>query len=204
MGTITGTEISQAVRVLSHDNGATYRWSDAVHLVWLNDALRTLCTKRPEESSKEAVVTLVAGTKQQLPDEAVLLLRPVCNMGVGGATVGSSVTLADRASLELLFPLWRMDTATQDTDHVLYDPQADARRFEVYPPAVSTSTIKVLYATMPAPLAALTDPIPVNDRYANALQAYMLFRYFSVDAEDATNGQAATSYFNLFNAEVGG
>lgn len=204
MGTITGTEVSQAVRVLSHDNGATYRWSDAVHLTWLNDAVRALCTKRPEESSTHAVLTLSPGTMQTLPDAALLLIKPICNMGVGGATPGSSVTMADQGSLELLYPAWRNETAAQDIDHILYEPKIDANRFEVFPPAVWTSTVKVLYATMPTPLAALADPIPVNDRYANALQAYMLFRYFSVDAEDAANGQAATSYFNLFNAEVGG
>lgn len=204
MGTITGTEISTAVRILSHDNGATKRWDDATHLIWLNDAIRALCTKRPEESSTHAVLTLVAGTVQTLPDAAILLIKPLCNMGVGGATVGSSVTLADQNSLELLYPSWRSAAGSQDIDHILYEPKIDANRFEVSPPALATSTVKVLYATLPTPLADLVDPIPVSDRYANALQAYMLFRYFSADAEDAANAQAATSYFNLFTAEVGG
>lgn len=201
MGTITGTEISQAVRVLSHDNDTTYRWNDAVHLVWLNDAIRALCAKRPEESVKEGAVNLASGTRQELPDEAVLLLRPICNMYYG---IGAAVTFADRQSLDLQYPTWRLAAPNIEISHVLYNPEVDINHYEVYPPALAESALLLLYSVIPTPRTSLSETIPVSDKYVNALQAYMMFRYFSADAEDAANGQAATSYFNLFNAEVSG
>lgn len=202
MGAITGTEISNAVRILSQDNGSTKRYEDSTHLVWMNEALRAVCAKHPEESSVMQVLALGAGIWQTLPTSALRLLKPICNMGVGGATYGSAVRFTDKDALEQFNPNWQTATAAQDIEHVLYDPDLDSRRFAVYPPALVTSTVQVLYATIPTAMVALADAIPINDSYANAVQAYMMFRYFSTDTEDAANAQAAASYYELFKTEV--
>lgn len=202
MGTMTGTQISAAVRILCSDNGATKRYEDDVHLVWLNDAVRALCAFHPEESSTLLTIELDDGPWQTLPASVQRMLKPVRNMGADGATPGSLVFFCSPETLDRLDPGWHVGTPAQVVQNVLYDPSLDARRFLVYPPSPGGYYIQALCATMPTEMAALSETIHVSDRYANALQAYMMFRYFSTDAEDASNAQAAEAYYKLFTAEA--
>ena len=200
MGTRTAESIIATVRVLANDARAgKYRREDPEYLAWLNDAQRRICTVIPEESTVHGDVSLVSGIWQQLPAEATKLIRPLCNMV--GAQPGRSITPATEALMDSSTPDWRSTDASGEIKHVMYDPAYGSRDFSVYPPAVAGSTIRVVYGVVPDDIA-MDDPIVVNDRFVNAIQAYMLFRYYSVDAEDASNANVAATYYKLFAEEI--
>ncbi|MFM1891827.1 MAG: Serratia phage Parlo, partial [Pseudomonadota bacterium] len=54
-------------------------WGRTELLEYLNDGLKALAAKRPDEFVTTAVVTLVEGPRQSLPDAYVALLRPLSN-----------------------------------------------------------------------------------------------------------------------------
>ncbi len=203
MGTITAEQIIRDVRVLNNDSvAARYRHQDADYFAWLNDGIRQICNLHPEECTELMVLALVEGVNQTLPDAVIKLRRPIRNMGIGGATPGTVVTFADMETMDLFLPSWHMTSTAQDIKHIFYATKLDSNQFAVYPPAKATSTVQVEADVYPDALDDAADIIPIADRYTNALQAYILFRYFSTDGEDAANAAAAASYYNLFTAET--
>lgn len=201
MGTKTAAQIISAARTLANDSReGQYRRADPDYLVWLNDGLRRICAAHPEESTVAATLSLVSGPWQTLPVEAVGLVRPVCAMN--GGLPGSAITPVAEAMLDVSNPDWRAEAASPTPKHTIHSPGNGVRDYAVYPPATAGATIRVIYAVMPDEVEAVGDTIPINDRFANALQSYILFRYFSLDAEDTANAAVAASYYKLFTEEL--
>ena len=185
MGTILASALVTQAGTIAQDAGGT-RWSSAEWLDWLNAGVREIAT------FTDACVTvgnlaLAAGTKQALPAQGLFLQDIIRNMGVDGATPGEAVRSTTRLQLDSYNPAWQTDTATLVVKNYVSDPKAP-RVFYVYPPLSGATVVEAQYALLPAAVA-LGQAIPVEDRYANPLLDYMLYRGFSKDAE--VEGMAA-------------
>lgn len=181
MGTILASALISRAQDISNDVGGT-RWDSSEWLRWLNDGQREIATIAPDSYSKTANCTLVAGTKQTVPSDCIFVMRPIRNMGVGGATPGEPIRPVDQLLLDQQRPSWHTDTATLVVKHFIYDKRVPGE-FYVYPPMSGTTTIELAYAAVPAAVAATGAAITLDDTFANPLLDYMLYRAFLKDVE---------------------
>ncbi len=204
MATITGTNIvSRAAIVLQDTTGV--RWPQTEELLlWLNDGQREIVLRKPDAYSQNAVVALVAGTKQAIPAAGIQLLDVIRNMGTGGATPGRAITRIDREILDEQRPDWHSEVASAITKHYMFD-QRDPKHFYVYPPQHATpGQVEMVYASSPTDLSVLTATITLDDIYSGVLLDYILYRAYSKDADLTPTAPArAVSHYNAFLASLG-
>lgn len=181
------------------DNGAPQRWPDADLLRYMSDGQRTIVAAIPRASSKVAVISLVAGTRQSIPADGHCLLSAIRNMGVGGSTPGASVMLEPRAILDAQYLTWHSDTATASVVAYTFD-MSDQAGFFVYPPSLGTSKLEINYSVLPPELAATTDPLTIKEIYQTALYDYVMYRAHQKDSDYAGGQAVAAGYLNSFTA----
>ena len=80
MPTTLASAIISKARILLQDSGAV-RYSDSELLGWLNDGQREAATLKLDVYTKISNVTLVPGTRQSCPSDAVQFLDALRNMG---------------------------------------------------------------------------------------------------------------------------
>lgn len=201
MGTITAVSLIAKAQELLLDT-AEARWTQAELLGYLNDGQRQIAQIRPDASVANANVTLIAGTKQAIPAVGLRILDVVRNMGSDGATPGKPITLIDREMLDLSRPNWHTESQSAAIKHYAYD-QRNPRNFYVYPPALVDTKVEAVYSVSPANVAAVGDPITLDDIYADCLLDWMLYRAFSKETEQATGVQHANMHLQTFMATLG-
>ncbi len=82
----------------------------------------------------------------------------------------------------------------------------------VYPPALSSARLEVIYNSVPLPHAltleqlqnsATTEVIRLVDTYANMLLDYVMYRAFMKDTEVQGSANLATLYYQAFKDSLG-
>jgi hypothetical protein len=203
MATITGQNIvNRAAIVLQDTTGVRWPQTDEL-LLWLNDGQREIVLRKPDAYAQNAVVALVAGTKQSIPATGIQLLDVIRNMGTGGETPGRAITRIDREILDEQRPNWHSETASAETKHYMFDSR-DPKHFYVYPPQHATpGRVEMVYASSPTDLAALASTITLDDIYSGVLLDYILYRAYSKDADLTPSApQRAISHYNAFLASL--
>lgn len=186
------------------------RWPVVGELVlWINDAQREIALLKPDASAKNTTITLVDGTKQDIPSDGNRLLRAVRNMSAAsGGTGKRSVRLVQREVLDAQTPDWHDPTVTGDAAHTsivkhyIYDEQ-NPRNFYVYPGVSGSAYLEIIYSANPSTVGQ-SDNLDIPDIYANAVMNYVLYMAYMKDAEYAGNNQRAASHFQIFTASVTG
>jgi len=201
MPTVTAQTIISRASVLLQDTN-NVRWPQAELLEWLNDGQREVVSLRPDAYPTVGNVTLVAGTRQTLPPEGIMLVDVVRNMGTDGTTPGRAIRKVPREMLDTHQPDWHSMTSAAATLHYTFDPKAP-RTFYVYPPAQADRRVECLYSTNPPDVAAVGNVITLEDIYSNALIDYVCFRAYSKDAEHADNAARAAAYRQSFENTLG-
>lgn len=197
MGTILASALIENVRRLTHDaDPSAYRNSDAEILAWMSEAQRAVCRIKPVAHTIISTLTLAAGAKQALPAGATAIVSVIRN------TSGGAISRTTRRNLDEFIPDWFTATQQATIQHFAYDQAINEDVFYVYPPAVLGTQVDAEYAIPPGDIASATDPIDVDDIYADALQNYVLFRLYSKETEDAAAAGIAASYLKLFAEEV--
>jgi hypothetical protein len=192
MAVLAQSIISRVRTQLVDTNTANQQWSDTEMLRWLSDGQRTIVAASPSASAIRANITLAAGTKQKLPDDAHLLLDVERNVG------GRAIRKADEATIDAFSPDWHAATPTTAVKHYLFN-QFMPVDFYVYPPNDGTGEIEVIYSRDPPELTSLNDPLTVTPIYQTALVDYLMFRCHQKDSDYAANS-AAQGYLALFQA----
>ena len=196
--------LAQVRYALNDPSAAT--WTDADHLLpALNDAIRALVAVRPDSAATTAVRLLAAGTQQTIPGDGVSLIRVIRNAGEDGlSATGRAIRRVDADTLDAVMPTWHGATGQAEIREYTYDPRSP-REFYVNPPATGTPTIGVLltYVKPPAAVSASSETFPVDDRFAPAVQAFMLYRLWGGDDESSPNYQAAQAQFSAFQTLLG-
>lgn len=182
------------------------RWLPSELLSWLNDGQSEICALVPNANPATSTVTLVAGTKQSAPTDALYVNGFIRNMGVGGTTPGGVIRQVTRNFLNSFVVGWSNATTSTTVSHVAYDPADSNVDFYVYPPqpASGMSSIEIVYSQVPAIIPSSGTPvITVRDIYANALLDYVLYRAFGKDSEYGNQSDRSQVHYKMFSQAVG-
>ena len=181
---------------------ADARWSTAELLRWINDSRAAIMTRRPEAGGKFQVSTLVAGSMQAIPDNAVALLDVVRNMGMDGATPGRSIRRTDRQNIDDTDPNWHTATPSAEISQFTYDDRMPYNYF-VSPPAVAGTKVLVGCSTVPAAVTSVADSLDIDMQYMEPIVNYVAYRAKSKDSQYANAGEAA-AFYSAFTDALGG
>jgi len=206
MAVITSRSIIDTAKIVIQDETGV-RWPDAELLRWLNSAQRQIVLLKPDSSVVVEAVQLVAGTKQTLPDDGVMLIDVIRNLGVDGLTPGRVVKLVPRQILDAQRPNWHTEMANAEVKHFVYDGRTPKTYF-VYPPqpeipgqveqarsiAPTDCTLEELDGV---PVTGGVDSvISISDIYESPLLDLVLARAYSKDSDYAGNGQRSVTHMN--------
>lgn len=200
MGTLTGTDIVTRALEKANDTAGDH-WGAAEQLRLVNDSQRFIVSKVTKAGAQSAMATLQAGSRQTLSGlslaRGIEFIDVVCN--VSGTTRGAPIHKTKRALLDDEVPGWHTATgsAVENWCHDERDPTA----IYIYPN--SGAKIEVIYAAPPADLAALSNTIGLDDIWAEAMQLYVLWGFFSKDITKIKSREFAASYMNQLMNELG-
>lgn len=200
MGTITAQTIVDKAQVVLQDTTGI-RWADPELLGWLNAGQREIVALRPDAYTSYANVPLVAGTRQAIPTNGIMLIDVVRNTGIGGTSPSRSVRKVPRELLDSQVPNWHSANQSAEVLHYTFEPRAP-KVFYVYPPATGTTEVEVLYSVTP-PDITVGQPIVIDDIYEMPLMDYVLFRAYSKDSEHTANEARAVAHRQSFENTLG-
>lgn len=202
MPTITAQSIIDKAEIILQDT-TNVRWEVSELLGWLNDGQREVATLRPDATNKTVSVTMVAGTRQSLPDESARLVRVQRNMGANGATPGEAVRPTSMQLMDLHRPNWHTDSPATVVKHYMHDSRTPDVYY-VWPPSTGTTQVEVVYQTQPAIVTNAANTISIGDEYANALIDYIIYRAYAKDIENPQNGALARQAYEAFRTVIVG
>jgi hypothetical protein len=195
---ITVQSIVDQVRHLVFDADGS-RWTDAEMLAWFNAGQKEAAILKPECSPKTVSLPMVSGTRQSLPSDAVSLIDAIRNMGADGFTAGKSIRTVARDLLDSSTPDWHSETAAAYVKNVIYDVR-NPKFLYVYPPQVGgSSTIEIIYGSVPAAATSMSDFVGIAEEFANCLVDYICYRALTKDFEESNPQRAMTHYTQFAN-----
>lgn len=205
--TTVGTIIRNAKLILQETSEAGTRWTNEELIGWLNESYQAITVVKPDASSINADLQLVAGTKQTIPDAGLRLLEVVRN--TSEQSNGMGILVATRRSIDQTRRNWHRDSSSYSIEQYMFD-DLDPTHFYVYPPARTGAKVEIIYSSVPEPhsktggLAAIEDDvIRLPDAYAPSMTDYVLYRAYSKDAGHAANLNRASMHLNAFNNALG-
>lgn len=211
--TITAQSIVKRATDLIQDQ-TSVRWPANELVRWLNDGQREVVLHRPDALNTTATVTLAAGSRQDL-DNMSLTPPPAklidITRNMAATSQKRAVRLVPRQILDAQIPGWHNLAGSVDIVHHMFDPR-DPKTFYVYPPALATAQLEIMYGAFPADMTepadgathtAVTGNIGLPDIYANALLDYILYRAYSKDSEYAGNAARALAHYQAFAGALG-
>lgn len=207
MGTLTGQMIADRAwtKVNEATGSSAIRWTPAEALMWINDGQRECVNQLPQAWSKRATPTLAASSSRQdfaglSITDGISIIDVVCNYNAGGTTRGRSITKRERAWFDDQLPTWH-NTPGDEVVHWLYD-ERDPKAFYIVPQPTS-GKVELIYSALPVDLDDLASVITLDDIYANALQFFVLFSFYSKDSTYTKNPSTAAAYWQLFMQALG-
>lgn len=211
MSTFTVREIVGRVETVLQDSNV--RWPRLELQEWINEAYRMITLHRPDSNTASGTLTCAVGTRQDLTtgfSTAIRLIDITRNMATGSTK--KVIRQINRAVLDDQRPGWHAETGTIDIEHFMFDPRLP-KEFFVYPPALVTAEIEVIYSAVPSPHAlseANLDPdgadatvISLDDIYEPMIVDWVLYRAYSKDAEYGANEQRAGAAYQAFMTTIG-
>jgi hypothetical protein len=151
----------------------------------------------------------VTGSKQALPNDGAKLIEIVRNAAATSAK--SSVRMINREILDAQLPGWHNVAGSVNILHFMYDAR-DPRVFYVYPPALDTAQLDIVYSSYPTDVTEpsegstyvdVSGNVDLPDIYGNVLLDYVLYRAYSKDSEYAGNAQRAQAHYVAFANALG-
>lgn len=211
--TVLVKDLLDRARILLQDS-ANVRWPLVELTGWFNDGQREIVLNKPNACSKTALLSLVAGTLQKIPDNYVSVIRFVRNIDnpIAVAAGGRIIYTVPRDELDASYPTWHTMAQVKSVKCVAYD-QADTRAFYTYPPNNGTGYIEAVLAAIPQEIAIpagdvtdldlYTSPIGLDDIYANTILDYGLYRAYLKDAAIPNSAQLSSFHYQQFANAVG-
>lgn len=175
--------------------GETYPGASLLDL--LNESLRRFTALRPQGATKTREVQLAAGARQDVPAEAVRLMRVTRNLGpdkVPGRVVYETAMRA----LDAHLPGWSRAKSKLEVSDWCPDPDHE-NAFWVYPPAPDSPRLWVEAELAIAPkVSGPGEVLPVAEHYSAAILDCLLYLAFSDDMESAASSSRASHHYGLF------
>jgi len=179
------------------------RWTVAERIRWMNEAMGAILTRRPQAFAVRKVLTLVEGTRQEIPAGDSMLLDVVRNMAADGTTPGKAIRRTDRQLLDDTDVDWHTGKKKAAAKHYTFDDRMP-REFYVYPPLVAGVKVEAICAALPAALAedATGASLDIGAEYQEAVVNYAAYRCNTKDSEFASPA-VATAFYQAFEASLG-
>jgi len=214
MATIKVIEIISRVESILQDTNV--RWPRVELQKWLNEAYLSIVLLRPDANAKCATFTCAAGTKQSITASSGGFPSALGLLDITRNVLSTSdkkvVRIVARSVLDDQRPSWHTETQTNNIQHYTYDPR-NPKEFYVYPPALSTAQLEVVYTDSPGthslsasaldPTGNNTEVIKLDDIYLSPLTDWVLYRAYSKDAEYGANEARATAAYQSFANAIG-
>lgn len=179
-------------------------WLVSELLGWLNDGQRDIATVVPQANVKNSALQLVAGVKQSLPSDGILLLDIPHNLGATGSTMGTVINHVPKEIMLKRIPGWTTTMASATVKHYIYSA-TDPLIFYVYPPQPSaTKYVECVYSALPALIANANvgTKITIPDYFQTELLDYVLYRAFSKDFDNSSQVARGQEHYQLFTAAI--
>lgn len=179
--------IAKATAILQ--DAGDVRVSPADKLGLFNSAQRMLVMIKPEAKTARGLITLVAGAHQTIPATGLRLIKLVRN------EAGRGISLISEEQLNDFDPGWYATATPGPAKHYLFDP-LDPKAFDVYPPAVAGAKVMGVWSALPTDVAALADPIGVDDIYEMPLVHLTCYGYYLRDTQEPSNQVLAKGHLD--------
>jgi hypothetical protein len=204
MGTRTGQSILDRCWIKAKDEGVNKRWSADEGLLWVNDAALAVVSLVPRAYTQSAVVAAEPGVRQTMAGLGLTRgLQPIDvpnNVSASGAP-GSSLRKVKRIWLDDSVPNWHAAVA-DEAQHWMTDDE-DPTSFYIYPAIGGGGQLRVIHSATPPELTSLAQAIPLQDVYAEPMQHYVLFCFYSKDLTSIKSTQLAQMHLTLFERFLG-
>lgn len=211
--TITVSSVVLEVSTQANDQGAVpyTRWTQAMLVQYLNDALIQIGIYRPDAFSQTFDTALVAGAQQSLP-AGFSFLKSVDSNAAASNCPGSPIT---EANLDILRAFFKKPCLPQGGDafyrvvSYAYD-QKNPQIFYVSPPVpddnvgteVTMTAVGEAQTYTTADITANTV-IQMDQKYRNAIVAWMLYKVYEIDTESVSSRQTKLDNLDIFWKTLG-
>ena len=196
-----------------NDQGLTpyVRWTQQNLLDYLNRALIQVGTFRPDAFTSSVTLTLVAGAQQTLPAAYSTLKSLDYNASTSNCP-GAPIT---ETNLDLLRAFFKKPCGPSGgaADYRVTSYAYDIRNphvFYVSPPVPDDAAgLQVTgTAVSPAPQYVIGDigantVIAIDQKYENAIEAWMLYEAYSIDTESTSSRQTKLDNYGAFFKTLG-
>lgn len=194
----TVDNVVERVASLLQDTGYV-RWTAADLIRYLNEAQSATVKKVPAANITITDLTLVEGTQQTVPADAMVLMDVIYNNPAG--VPGPTIRWVDMDTQNATDPDWRAATAAVTVEEYMYETD-DPYVFWVSPPQTAVPTnVRIKYAANP-PIIISGGNITLGDEFVNAIIEYMLHRAYSRDVEYAGDDGKAVIHLKQFIREL--
>jgi hypothetical protein len=180
-------------------------WFAEELLTWLNLSQIEMVNLAPRTNIKSLPVQLVAGIKQSLPADGIVLADIPYNRGAAGATIGATINAVPKLVMNKRVPGWTTAAANAVVKHYIYDPNTP-KEFYVYPAQTSSPTyVEMAYAAVPTVIANANEgtKITVDDEYQNVLLNLVLSKALTKYVAVPGNDIKAAAYRDMAELELG-
>ena len=169
------------------------RWTLEDLVAWMNAGCMEVCRVRPEANEKSVVLNLTQGTRQSIRPNDLQLIRIIRNVPGGRA-----VRMVATETLDAVLPSWHNAPRSDEVQEYAWDYR-EPTVFWVYPPARETAKLECAISVQPVPVSVpsnpanpVYDPFPLPDRYAQSVEAWMLYRAYMQDTGTGSGPKAQT------------
>lgn len=174
------------------------RWTRPELLDYFNAAQRKFAEHRPDQLAQERDLELVAGWRQSLPADVLMLIDISSNAN----TAQKRITKTNLWVLDAVSGGWRGMAGAREVLHFMHDMRMP-REFLVYPPVVAGVKVRAMIEPEVIDLTDEAAPPFVAGQWMDALRHFVLFRAWSKDAEFGGNASIASAHLQLFNDALG-
>ena len=202
MGAILAqTIVDDAKRLLQDTSNVVERWTEATLLSGLNQGQSVCVSIKPDAYTQTVTVDVNSLTRVSLPADALQLIDITRNMGSAGSTPGRVITEVEQRAMDMADPSWQSAAVSTSVIHFVKDPRND-KEFLVWPPVAGH--VEVIHSALPADISAIGNAIKLDDIYAPALTAYVVYYGISQDMDAAANRELASTWYGQFTQLVTG
>ncbi len=205
----TGQDLIDEVRRTIHDETATFRWSDAELIDYINAGQRQIVVLVPEANLSETVADTGADlvSRQLLPAGGIKFIKATTNYADNGTTRQGTIRYAEKDALDTYEPDWEFVTTKADGanyfEHFMHD-RREPKAFYVYPaPAAANKRFGIIFSANPTELTVVGSTVALSDEYTEALIMYIVYRALTKESRDSMPDQFQQGLWNQFLAVLG-
>lgn len=208
----TVQDVIDEARFTLHDEvSATYRWTDAELIDYVNAAARQIVQIVPEANSIDAIISVTNTiARQSLPSGGIKFIKAVRNVSeADGTTQEGPIRYVEKDVLDGFDPDWEFDTTVKTVvgssnffEHYCHDKR-EPKIFYLYPAASVQAYAEVLYSAIPAAITAVGNTIPLDDEYLEAYYSYVTYRALTKESRDSMPTAFRQQLWNNFLTALG-